>query len=138
MRAEAGAYRRVRFTRRFAIKFPRASNFAKGMRCNRWEREMWQKWRPRFPHFAHQLCPIKFADPFGCVVVMARADRPVTLEEIDAAGYDNDYPDIHVEFGKIENWGKLDGRIVAVDYGLPDADMVRERRAYLARLALNR
>jgi hypothetical protein len=76
------------------------------------------------------LCPIKFADSCGCVVVMERAMQPVTIEEIEAADPDY-YPDIDVE-PKPENYGRLDGAIVALDYGLWDERSVRERREYLA------
>jgi hypothetical protein len=92
---------------------------------------MWRTWRPRFPCWTN-LCPITFADRFGVMVVMLRAAQPVTVDEIEADTPDC-YPDIDCEFGKPENFGKLDGRIVAVDYGLSDAAAVVKRRAYLAR-----
>ncbi len=88
---------------------------------------MWRTWRGKFGW--QNLCPIKFADPFGFITVMARAEQPVTEDEIEAADCD-DYPDIHVEY-KPENWGRLNGRLVAVDYGLWDAQEVRDRRRYL-------
>ena len=74
--------------------------------------------------------PDSFADPFGFFVVMARAAQPVTSEEVRAADPDY-YPGITAET-KPEDYGRLNGRIVAVDYGWPDADMVEHRRAYYA------
>jgi hypothetical protein len=62
------------------------------------------------------------------VVVMPRAVQPVTEAELDAADPDH-YPDITAE-SKPEDFGRMDGRVVALDYGLPYADMVRERRAH--------
>jgi hypothetical protein len=87
---------------------------------------MWSVWRRKFSW--QNLCPILFADPFGFFVVMRRARQPVAREVKDAADPDY-YPGITAEM-KSEDYGHLDGRIVAVDYGLPDADMVEERRAY--------
>jgi hypothetical protein len=57
---------------------------------------------------------------------MARA-LPVTQEEVDAEGLDY-YPMINCE-RKPEDHGRVDGRLVVLDYGLPDADVVREQRA---------
>jgi hypothetical protein len=37
-----GAFRRVFLVGPFAVKLPRLRNPARGMRCNRWEREMWR------------------------------------------------------------------------------------------------
>jgi hypothetical protein len=88
---------------------------------------MWRTWRRKFK-WSH-LCPVKFAGPFGTFLVMARATQPVTLSEIIDADPDC-YPDIHVEY-KPENWGRLNGRIVAVDYGIWDACEVLKQRKYL-------
>lgn len=59
---------------------------------------------------------------------MHRAEQPVPQQEVDDADPD-DYPGITAE-SKAEDHGRLNARIVAVDYGLPDEDMIRERRAY--------
>jgi hypothetical protein len=124
-----GVYRRVILIGKVVAKFPRLYALADGMRCNRWEREMWNVWRPKYGW--ESLCPILFADPLGVIVVMRRAEQPVTREEKDA-GLPDYYPDITAET-KPDNFGRLNGRIVAVDYGLPDSDLVAERRAYYAR-----
>jgi hypothetical protein len=87
---------------------------------------MWRTWRRVFGW--HNLCPILFADPFGLVVVMPRAAQPVTLEEMVEATPDY-YPDITSET-KPADFGRVGDRVLALDYGLPDADMVLERRAY--------
>lgn len=130
MMVRAGVFRTVLLVGSVAIKVPNLRKVTAGMRCNRWEREMWRIWRPKFGW--ENLCPIGCADPLGLIVIMSRAEQPVSTEEMDSADTD-DYPDIHVEFDKPANWGRLPGgRIVAVDYGLWDADSVRERRAYLA------
>lgn len=127
-----GAFRIVLLVGSIAIKLPHLRNSAAGMRSNRWEREMWQIWRPRFSCWTN-LCPIRFADRFGFIVIMVRASQPVTTDEIEAADPDC-YPDIDVEFGKSANFGRFKGRIVAVDYGLWDASAVHKRREYLIKL----
>jgi hypothetical protein len=43
------------------------------------------------------LCPVKFADAVGLIVVMERAAQPVRAAEIEASDSD-DYPDIDVEY----------------------------------------
>lgn len=121
-----GDFRRVFLVGKVAIKIPRSRFVLLGLRCNRWEREMWQKWRRIFEW--EFLCPIRFADPLGLVVVMPRATQPVTVMEIDEAWL-NCYPDVLCE-GKPDDWGLVDGQVVCLDYGLPDACMVRERRSY--------
>jgi hypothetical protein len=122
-------YRHVLLVGRHAWKIPRLRHFADGMRCNRWEREMWRVWRPIFKW--QTLCPVLMADPLGVVIVMSRAAQPVTSEEVLAI---DDYPDITSET-KIEDWGRINSAIVAVDYGLPDKDMVAMRRAYYRKMA---
>lgn len=121
-----GVYRRVLLIGQLAIKVPRLRHALSGLRCNRWEREMWRTWRPIFGW--ENLCPIEFADPFGFLVVMPRAAQPVTFEDVVEATPDY-YPDITSET-KPADFGRVGGRVVALDYGLPDADLVRKRRAY--------
>jgi len=125
-----GAFRRVIAVGRFAVKFPRFRRFAQGMRCNRWEREIWRTWRLAFDWYG--LCPIRAADPWGFVVIMDRARQPVTQAEIEAAFPGDQWPDIDVEYGKPANFGRLRGAIVALDYGLWDEEDVQHRRSYLA------
>lgn len=80
------------------------------------------------------LCPVLFADPLGLFVVMPKAE-PASFEDVIAAERDY-YPDVHVEM-KPEDWGRVDGRVLVVDYGLSDANVVRERRRYLAKFPPN-
>jgi hypothetical protein len=64
---------------------------------------------------------------------MPRAAQPVTFEEVVAATPDY-YPDTTSET-KPADFGRIGNRVLAVDYGLPYADMVAERRAYYRRMA---
>jgi hypothetical protein len=121
-------FRRVIALGPFAFKVPRPRSVLHGLRCNRWEREMWYRWRPVFGW--ENLCPILFADPLGLVVVMPRAQHPVTLEEIQAATPVH-FPEPTYET-KAEAFGLVNGRVLALDYGLPGRDTVSKMRAYYA------
>jgi len=89
---------------------------------------MWQYWRPIFGW--ENLCPIYFADPLGVLVIMPRAKQPITCEDVKNAtsGKYDYYPNIFTE-SKPEDWGCLGGRILVLDYGLPNEDMVVRRRS---------
>jgi hypothetical protein len=128
----SGVYRRVILVWQFAVKVPHLHNALSGLRCNRWEREMWRVWRPAFGW--KNLCPIEFSDPLGFIVVMPRATQPVTIEEVDEAIGDY-YPDITSE-SKAADFGRVDGRVLALDYGLSDAKEIHKQRSlYIEHLA---
>jgi hypothetical protein len=93
---------------------------------------MWRTWRPVFGW--ENLCPILFADLLGLVVVMPRAQQPVTFADVVEATPGHYYPDTTAET-KPEDFGRVGGRVLALDYGLPNADLVRERRAYYRKLS---
>lgn len=66
-----------------------------------------------------ELCPVVFRVPGGFLNVMCRAE-PLTREEFFALDYEAfvDAEDYHVPVeNKLDSFGKLEGRIVAVDYG---------------------
>jgi len=127
-----GVFRRVLLVGPWALKLPRIRNLPAGLRCNRWEREVWQRWRPAFGW--EGLCPVLFADPFGLVVVMPRAEQPVSQAEAHAAVPDH-YPAPWCE-GKPQDYGRVAGRVVALDYGIPYSDFLLDhRRDLLAALA---
>ena len=121
-----GVFRRVVLFGRFALKFPRIARLTQGMRCNRWEREMWGVWRPIFGW--QNLCPILFADALGLLVVMPRAAQPVSFEEVVEATPDH-YPEITSET-KAADFGRVNGRVLALDYGIWDQEDVVDRRHY--------
>ena len=123
-----GVFRRVFLVGRYAIKTPRFKHLLMGMRSNRWEREMWCHWQPRFRW--RTLCPVLFADALGVLVVMPRALQPAPQGQVDTLP--DYYPDITAE-SKHEDYGFLAQDLVALDYGLPYSDAVRERRAYYQR-----
>lgn len=121
----SGAFRFVFFLGNLAIKLPRLRNFTYGLRSNRWEREMWKRWHAVFKW--QTLCPVYASDPFGLMIVMPRASQPVSQDEVDALP--DYYPDITAE-AKPDDYGHLNGRVVALDYGLPFKDMILQRRRY--------
>jgi len=127
-----GVFRRVVRVGPYAVKLPRWHVFGAGMRCNRWEREMWTVWRPVFGWA--NLCPILFSDTFGFVVIMPWAYQPVTPDQVIVGSPDN-YPEITSEY-KPADCGLLNGKIVALDYGIWDADLVDEARAYFKEKAM--
>jgi hypothetical protein len=129
-----GVFRRVVFLGPFAIKLPRWSMFLRAMRCNRWEREMWIVWRPMFQW--DNLCPIILADPLGLFVLMRKATQPVTEVEFEEAE-SKFYPNITNE-GKLDDYGYLDLKVVALDYGLHDESHVREKRRYYGEMIARR
>jgi hypothetical protein len=90
---------------------------------------MWQYWRRKFRW--EILCPIYFADPLGILVIMPRAEQPITFEEVKIVTEKYDYyPNIKTEY-KPEDWGCLGGRTVVLDYGIPKADTIeRQRKTY--------
>ena len=127
---QCGVYRCVLCIGNIAIKLPRITRLIKGLRCNRWESEMWKVWRPIFGW--ENLCPVIIAGPAGIFLLMRRAAQPVTFEEvkrINTEDYDY-YPDINVEY-KPENWGKVENKLVCLDYGIEDKNLIKERRSYL-------
>ncbi len=112
-----GASRHVLLTRRYAFKFPNFRwgwrPFLNGLLANLQEREFGAtKWP--------ELCPITFSIPGGWLVVMRRAEM---LTDDEWATFDakkfcegNDDYCVPAEY-KRDSFGKLDGRIVAVDFG---------------------
>lgn len=86
---------------------------------------MWRKWRPVFRWGS--LCPVVLADPAGFLVVMSRAQQPVEFAELSTLP--DAYPSITAEL-KPQDYGHLFGRLVAVDYGLPDTEVTGARREY--------
>ncbi len=64
---------------------------------------------------------------------MYRALQPVTFEEIKLANdgeYSNYYPNPDMEY-KPENWGKIEGKIVCLDYGIDELELITKiRRKY--------
>ena len=126
---KCGSYRCVICIGKYAIKLPRLTQLAKGLRCNQWENEIWKVWRPIFGW--EHLCPIIAAAPFSLFVVMRKANQPVSFAEVQEADNCYDYyPDAPMEY-KPENWGKVEGKVVCLDYGIDNANLIDKERDYL-------
>jgi hypothetical protein len=103
-----------------AFKFARGE---RGRRSNRFEIELYERTNPQR---RAMLCPALWCFQSGSLLV-ARAARPLTLEERDhlwkTDGFPKwDYvpPDETEPFEyKPSDWGWLDGRPVALDYSAP-------------------
>ena len=121
-----GSFRRVFRLGDIVVKFPRFDTLTAGMCSNRWEREMWRIWRLRFAWTS--LRPVLFADALGFVVIMPYASEPATPDEAVAVDDVERVPT--TAEGKPEDYRRLRGRVVAIDYGLASGAAVRERRAY--------
>lgn len=130
MRIIKGTFRRVFLSGRYAVKVPRLRHFLAGCRCNRWEREIWQLWRPIFGW--QNICPVLASDPWGLVIVMPRAEQPVMFEDVKKATPDC-CPEFVVET-KCEDFGRVAGSVVALDYGLWDAEEVAKHREKFRKL----
>lgn len=63
---------------------------------------------------------------------MPRAEQPVTFEDVKKATPDF-YPEFVVET-KCEDFGRVAGSVVALDYGLWDAEDVANRREKFKKL----
>jgi hypothetical protein len=95
----------------------------RGVRCNRHEANLFNRNKSK-PHRSSMLCPVLWCSWSALVLVMRRATTPVTQVQIDElkarASFQWDYlgpgdDDFPFEW-KCEDWGVLEGGLVAVDY----------------------
>jgi len=115
-----GTTRRTIIIWRFAIKLARGPV---GRRCNEFEARTWQRSSEVRRAI---LCPVLLALPFGIANVMPRA-VPLSDDEMSELIERDALPDWDYAPGgeeepfeyKPEDWGRLDGRIVALDYAAP-------------------
>lgn len=121
-----GGTRVVLITKKYAIKFPRFNSwkqFVQGMLSNMTEGQ-WKDYGNK------NLCPIKYSNKFGLLVVMVRACEVVdedkfkadlsNLVERESEGVDP--CELGAEFFEYDafpkNFGYIDGRLVKIDYGV--------------------
>jgi hypothetical protein len=116
---------------------PLAFKFARGERgrlCNWHEADLYRRSKSK-AHRASMLCPVLYCFSPAIFLIMRRAATPVTKTEIedrkahawnewDYMGAADDEPPFE---WKLDDWGKLDGKLVAVDYGsLPTETVLRQ------------
>jgi hypothetical protein len=114
-----GTTRRVVIIGPLAFKFPRS---ASGRSCNLYEAECYAS---ASPENRHLLCPVVWSAPSGWLLVM-RAAEPLSSEEgetfipppWDYVPHTDGCP----WESKPEDWGRLQGKLVAVDYSAPALD----------------
>jgi len=127
-----GTTRVVFLTRRWAFKVPNPKEwrlFLHGMLANLQERKFGRG-------YSEALCPVRWADPLGLLVVMPRAKpmkhdiwwvswmisgglrEPIFLQtsKEEPVFKDLDGNILPIE-AKIDSFGYLDGKLVVVDYG---------------------
>ncbi|HEY5972277.1 MAG TPA: hypothetical protein VIT22_09955 [Pseudoxanthomonas sp.] len=121
-----GASRLVFLIGSIAIKVPcikrvsvltRWGQLLQGRNCNRAERAAWIA--QKYPN----LCPIVYADSSGWIVVMLRAEAPMSDDDFDEWYHSDDWPHVYGGETPYELGGKDAGRLpcgrrVMIDYGV--------------------
>jgi hypothetical protein len=97
-----------------------------GLRCNKWEARVWHETESRR---RQMLCPVLACFPGGLLLVMKSV---VEITEVEAQDLRNQrgFPDWDYEPGgeecpfefKASDWGRIDGKLVAVDYSVTAID----------------
>lgn len=104
-----GVTRVVYLTKKYAIKFPRIFKgwkmFIQGMFSNLSEYECWKCTESEF------LCPVLYSFG-GFFIIMPRVTTDLTMDEINKALPDEDPG----EDRHWNNYGRLNGKIVCIDY----------------------
>jgi len=104
----------------FAFKFGRHEY---GARCNKHEAELYARNRSK-QHRHSMLCPVLWCSPSGKVLIMRYAATPITQSQADERkanacsewAYEGHGDDDHPFEWKVNDWGLLRGKLVAVDY----------------------
>lgn len=101
----------------YAIKFPRIYHKFKGHRWKMFLRGILANLDENFwwkcAYKKDKLCPVKFMFPLGLILVMKRAE-PLTENEYNSLNI-NEFKDLPMD-NKIINFGKIEGRVVLIDY----------------------
>jgi len=118
MQIKKGTTRIVFLIGKYAIKFPRIHHkypghrykmFLRGLLANIDENFWWKSTYKR-----DKLCPVKFKSPLGFFLVMDRA-IPLKESEYNKEQFEKDFFGLPLD-NKIVNFGKIDNRIVLIDY----------------------
>ncbi|WMT78875.1 hypothetical protein [Bradyrhizobium sp. Ash2021] len=125
--SRTGTTRLVLIVGPWAVKFARD---ARGRRCNQYEANLFASVDERR---RAMLCPVRWCGARGWLLVMTAA---IPLTEIEKDGLiDSDgFPDWDYFPGedrqpfeyKASDWGRIDGRLVALDYSTPAFDTPEE------------
>lgn len=109
-----GIMRLVFLVGRWAVKVPRPRwwrYFLKGLLANMTERDTWAYWGAAA--CGDLLCPVIWCCPGGWLLVMRRAE--LLAEDEVPLGWERRFEAF--DDLKADNIGKLDGRLVLIDYG---------------------
>ena len=103
-----GITRHVILTKKYAIKFPRLNygwyKFISGILCNLSESATWKAC-----HY-EKLCPILWSWG-GFIIIMPKVEMNCSVDEIKSEIEIHEYDDFHEG-----NYGRLNGKIVQIDY----------------------
>ena len=127
------AVSRVGTTRLVLVIGPWALKFARGergRRCNRYEAELFASVDERR---RAMLCPVRWCSSGGGLLIMASA-RPLTASDHENLLDGDGFPDWDYTPGedsdpfepKASDWGRINGRLVAVDYSTPAHDTAED------------
>ena len=122
-----GTTRRVLVVGPWVIKLARG---ARGRRCNKYEANLFRTVDARR---RAMLCPVRWCSRGGQVLVMALA-RPLSPADHEDLLDTDGFPDWDYMPGedgqpfefKASDWGRLKGRLVALDYSTPAHDSPEE------------
>ncbi len=102
----------------YAIKFPRLFYLSQGIKWKVFLRGILANIDEHFwwkcAYQREKLCPVIWKSPLGLVLVMKRA-TPLTTSEYDKELFKKNFANLPLD-NKCENFGKIDDRIVLVDY----------------------
>jgi hypothetical protein len=116
----SGGMRHVYLIGRYAIKIPRDDALTGGSEANREELRRW------FAERDERLCPVLWGDPSGSILIMERAELLTDdgFRELDSLRLKEDVNSspisghrFYADDFKRENFGRLRGKIVRIDYG---------------------
>ena len=118
----------------WAFKFARCAGES-GRRCNRYEADLF---RTANETRKHMLCPILWCSRKGLILVMQAAVPLSVADHADILkrGAFPDWDPMPGEDGdpfepKASDWGRIDGRLVALDYSIPAYDSEEERAEHI-------
>ncbi|MEK6828853.1 MAG: hypothetical protein AABY15_01915 [Nanoarchaeota archaeon] len=118
MKVRRGTTRTVILTKKYAIKIAR---FWHSMKGHRWkmflrgilaniDEKFW--WKCEYKR--EKLCPVVWKSPLGVILVMKKA-TPLKESEYDKDAFACTFENLSLD-NKIENFGKIENKVVLVDY----------------------
>lgn len=118
MKIKRGTTRFVILIGKYAIKFPRIHHKYKGHRYKMFLRGILANIDEKFWYKSgfekNKLAKVIFTSPFGLFLIMERAE-PLSSGEYDKQQMEEQFKHLPLD-NKIQNFGKVDNRVVLIDY----------------------